>query len=390
MVLDRDFHTEVGPDSGVSGLKMRERDVLLEKRRPAPARRVPDLCIPVVDGHARAPALGRKLGWKAYQAVQSFERIPIHLEPSELPLGTTLLFSYQSFTSHERLLVELDRPAQPQLERGGLPVLDDGPMRRYIVDPDQHQTGLDARDIESEHARRENQVGVSGFHDPIPESLRVAARRPDLVTEVTGIPGSRDLDRHTPDLTGRVTEEAQVVCGPIRGVMQDPSRGRPLEGQRGQVVRDIPNRNVHPERVIQQPPQVRLGRSEPEGVVGEPSECSVVHHLAVGVTPGCIEHLVQLAFGDIPGHDAVQESLGVRPLDPVLVEGRDVDQCSRVADRPVLAVVMELVGTCREIPRPAPPILRLAQRCGTRVEGSGPQHGAQSRPRPIHGQDICV
>jgi hypothetical protein len=24
------------------------------------------------------------------------------------------------------------------------------------------------------------------------------------------------------------------------------------------------------------------------------------------------------------------------------------------------------------------------------VEGSGPQHGAQSRPRPIHGQDICV
>jgi len=48
--------------------------------------------------------------------------------------------------------------------------------------------------------------------------------------------------------------------------------------------------------------------------------------------------------------------------------------------------VMKLVWVHREMPRPATPILRLAQGRCTRVEGGGPQPGAESTQRARRGQ----
>ena len=51
-----------------------------------------------------------------------------------------------------------------------------------------------------------------------------------------------------------------------------------------------------------------------------------IHDFAVVVAPGCIEDLVDLAFCDVASNHSIQESLCVGPVDPVLEEGRNVDQ----------------------------------------------------------------
>ena len=60
------------------------------------------------------------------------------------------------------------------------------------------------------------------------------------------------------------------------------------------------------------------------------------------------------------GKIAVGQAGGVAAGDPVLEEGRDVDEGRRVADRVVLAVVLDLVAARREVAGPVPPHHALA------------------------------
>ena len=126
-------------------------------------------------------------------------------------------------------------------------------MSRHVVDADQNQTRLDPRDVEREHAGRENAMLVPCLHEPIPQGLRVGGVGPDLVAEIARISGTGDLDRYTPDLAFGESEEAQVVGHSVRGVMQNPASVGPLERQRCQIVRDVPDPDVHAEGVVLQP-----------------------------------------------------------------------------------------------------------------------------------------
>src|SRR6185503_2538325 len=78
--------------------------------------------------------------------------------------------------------------------------------------------------------------------------------------------------------------------------------------------------------------------------------------------------------------DAVQEPRGVAAGDAVLVQGRDVEQRRRVADRVVFPLVRELVGTGDDVPGPAAPGVARAQRRRARVERCGLQH-IEGKPR---------
>src|SRR5437762_7873319 len=63
-VLHRDLELDRHAGRVVRRRQMREREILLEQRRPATARRVADLLSTRMDRRARAPRDGRQLRWK--------------------------------------------------------------------------------------------------------------------------------------------------------------------------------------------------------------------------------------------------------------------------------------------------------------------------------------
>src|SRR5687767_15893425 len=62
LVLDRHFHFHFGVRREVRRAQVSEREIFLEQRRPAPARRVTDLLTAAVDRCARAPGHARQRG----------------------------------------------------------------------------------------------------------------------------------------------------------------------------------------------------------------------------------------------------------------------------------------------------------------------------------------
>src|SRR5687768_13124057 len=101
MMLDRHLDLELPADFGVLGLDVRERDVFLEKRRPAPARRIARLLVVVIDRHARAPRRRWKLRRETDVEIQGFERIPVDFDADEAPLRSFAAFVRQRFAADE-------------------------------------------------------------------------------------------------------------------------------------------------------------------------------------------------------------------------------------------------------------------------------------------------
>ena len=104
-------------------------------------------------------------------------------------------------------------------------------------------------------------------------------------------------------------------------------------------------------------------------VLAEARHRAVVEQLALVVAPARVVDLPDRELRDVARHDAVEQPRGVRALDQVLHQRRDVDQRRVIADRPVLALEPEVVGADRDVARPAAPVLRQAQRGRARVEG---------------------
>ncbi len=104
-------------------------------------------------------------------------------------------------------------------------------------------------------------------------------------------------------------------------------------------------------------------------LLGQARHGAVVEQLAVLVAPAGVIDLADRHLEDVARGHLVQQARGVRALDDVFHQRRDVDQRRRVADRPVLAIELELVGADDDVPGPAPPILREAQARRALVEG---------------------
>ena len=95
----------------------------------------------------------------------------------------------------ERVLVEIDQPIESHLERR-IELRDRQRLARAEeVHVDEQQSGLDARDVEREQARRPQAERRSRARDRVPHRAGVVAVHPDLVAEVAGVAGPRNLDR---------------------------------------------------------------------------------------------------------------------------------------------------------------------------------------------------
>src|SRR6185503_14745408 len=109
-VLDRDLHLERRPGRRPARLQMRERDVLLEERRPAPAGRVAGLLLGGIDRHAHAPGGAGKARREAELRIQLLHRVPVDLDAHELPLRPAAGFLRERLAADEALLLEVYRP----------------------------------------------------------------------------------------------------------------------------------------------------------------------------------------------------------------------------------------------------------------------------------------
>ncbi len=128
-VLHRDLHLQRRARNEVRRAHVRERDVLLEQRAPAPAGRVADLRAARVHRHARAPRRVRQTRRQSRLGVQSFERIPIHFDAGETPLGSARDFRRQRVLAHEPGLLEIHAPREVELEGRRFLRLDHRAMR---------------------------------------------------------------------------------------------------------------------------------------------------------------------------------------------------------------------------------------------------------------------
>ena len=202
----------------------------------------------------------------------------------------------------------------------------------------------------------------------IPDGQGIRRVQPDLVAEVAGVAGARDGHRLAGEHVRCHAEELDAVHRRLAAAIQHRARLRSLQRERGHLLGALGDGHVHADRVHVQPAQRRFGGGEAEAVLVEARHRAVVEQLAFVVAPAGVVHLSDGELGDVARHDPIEQPRGVGALDQVLHQRRDVDQRRVVADRPVLALEAEVVGPDRNVPGPAPPVLRQAERGGARME----------------------
>src|SRR6185295_2174953 len=89
----------------------------------------------------------------------------------------------------------------------------------------------------------------------------------------------------------------------------------------------------------------------------------------------------RLELGHIAHHHAAEEGRGVRPVDLVLVEWRDVEQAGRFTEGEVLAIVRGVEAADGAVARPVLPAIAGAQRLRALVKWRGNRHGCRVSPR---------
>src|SRR5687768_6647091 len=117
MMLHRDFHLDMGIRLFVRGLHVPERDVLLEQRRPASARRVAHLLPALVDRYTRPPGDGWQARRQMDLRIQSLERHPVDIQPDQGPRTRARAFGGECALSDKWSLIPGYRPPEVQLER---------------------------------------------------------------------------------------------------------------------------------------------------------------------------------------------------------------------------------------------------------------------------------
>ena len=185
-----------------------------------------------VDGNGFPTGELRQIGHQPHPLVEPLERLPVDFQAHQSPAGPgglSGLFRGEGLVADEPAFVQLHRPAEPQLVWGHLLGLDAGALRAGVVHVDQDKAGLQARDVHGQQTARRDPVRLPGRHQGIPNAYCGGCIEPDLVTQVTGVPRTRDQHVRAAQCRPGVPEEPQPVHVGVAGLPQDLPGVRTLE-----------------------------------------------------------------------------------------------------------------------------------------------------------------
>jgi hypothetical protein len=313
--------------------------------------------------------------------VERLERVPGDLEPDQRPRRAARALLEQRGATDEVAAVELDRPGQPELERGRLARLEHDLRGAVVVDAEHDEAGLDARDVERVEPRRGEAPGAAGGDQRVPEPERAVALDPHLVAEVAGVAGAADPDLEVVDAGPDDAEEAQgVEVGVARGA-QHLARGRALDGDGREPRAGVLEADPIAARGRREPVEGRVGGGQAVVVLAEAGDRAVVDDLAAVVAPAGVGDAADREPGDVAGEHPGEHRRGVGSGHLVLVEGRDVEQPGRLAESEVLAVVGGVVAADGVVAGPVLPAIARAQLLRALVERRRDRHGRVGAPR---------
>src|SRR5262249_8632285 len=99
-----------------------------------------------------------------------------------------------------------------------------------------------------------------------------------------------------------------------------------------------------------------------------------VDDFALLIAPAAVDDLSNLHLVDVTGDDAIHQLGRVFAGDQILIQRRNVDERSRVANGVVLVLVMYLVHADRVVSRPLAVVQAVAKRESALVKGSSDGH----------------
>ena len=223
----------------------RERDHPLQHRRPRRRRRLADLPAVAVDRHGdarRGGADGRRQAELRRRALR---------RRSSRSRGRRSAARARARARARSACWPMNRPLS-RLTSRPRPIsygvyfcdVDQRLLAAEEVDVDQQQPGLDARDVEREHAGRLDVERPARLPSARPtRATRVLARHPDLVAEIAGVAGARDVDRHAGDRAaasrGSTSARSMSASATARSSAR---RRRPLQRQRRDLLGDVLDR----------------------------------------------------------------------------------------------------------------------------------------------------
>src|SRR5712664_479740 len=289
--LDRYFDLDARAGPRIRGGDRRERDVALQQRRPATARGPTDLTVAGVQRELLPPRFGGRLRRETHVPIETLHGLPVDLESDRAPSGTAPLFLEEGLPPDERTLVRRERPVEAEFQGRVHLRIDDRLPRGHVLDLREDEPGLDPRDVEGEHPRGRDVVSLTPLHEHVPQGLGPFALDPDLVSEVAGVSGPRDLDGDAIELRLDESEVLEFLNRAIRTLEQNRSGRGPLKRERPDVFGDVGHFGVQSHARVLKPFQIRLGGRHPEGAVPEIPERAVVDRLAAFIAPGRVVDL---------------------------------------------------------------------------------------------------
>jgi hypothetical protein len=125
---------------------------------------------------------------------------------------------------------------------------------------------------------------------------------------------------------------------------------------------------------LSEPAQAWIGRSPAISIFFKTRDRAIVDHFTVFVAPGRVDNLPDRNLAHVARDDAIDQARRVFTPNPVLKQGRDVDQRCRITNRAVLVLMMRLIRTDGVVTGPLAIIQTLAQLKCSFVERGSDRH----------------
>src|SRR5262245_63403249 len=138
----------------------------------------------------------------------------------------------QSPSAYKWRLIELHQTAESHLEWCVRLVVYERLLAAIEIDVDEQKAGLDAGNVEREHACGADVEWPSAAHERVPHLNGAIPRHPNLVAQISRVARARDVNRHARDRAARHSEIFQVRDVGVSHRVEQASRCRPLKSER--------------------------------------------------------------------------------------------------------------------------------------------------------------